>query len=122
MPRGGRDELLLARQLELDRTSGLKRGQYDDIFGQHLLLAAEAAADPFAEHTDLGRIEVEKIAQRAAGEERDLRAGTDVEHAVRVMPGDRAMRLQRRVLNALRGVDPFVHDVGLGEALRNIAV
>ena len=120
--RGGRDELLFPRQLELDRTPSLERRQHDDIFGQHLLLAAEAAADPFAEHSDLGRFQIEQIAQRPAGEERHLRAGTDVEHAAGVLPGDRAVGLERRMLDTLRDVDALVHHIGLGEAYFDIAM
>ncbi len=122
MARGGRDELLFPRQLELDRTPGLERRQHDDVLGQHLLLAAEAAADPFAEHPDLGRCEIEQIAQRPAGEEWHLRAGTDVEHAVGVVPSDRAVGLERRMLDALGGVDALVHHIGLGEAFFDIAM
>ena len=55
MPRRGRDELLLAGQFELDRPSGLERGQRQNVLDEHFLLAAEAAADAFAEHPDLVR-------------------------------------------------------------------
>ena len=42
MARGGADELLLAGELPHHRTAGLQRGQRTQIFGDHLLLAAEA--------------------------------------------------------------------------------
>ena len=74
-----RDELLLPRELQLDRPAGPQRRQRDDVLDQHLLLAAEAAADALAEHPHLGRVEIEQIAQRPAGQERHLRAGADVQ-------------------------------------------
>ena len=49
----GRDELLLARQLEFDRAAGLQRGERQDVLDEHLLLAAEPAADALAEHPNL---------------------------------------------------------------------
>jgi hypothetical protein len=55
----GPDELFLTRELQLDRSSGLQGSQSADVFGQHLLLAAEAAPDALAEHADVDRIEAE---------------------------------------------------------------
>ena len=49
-PRGG--ELLLARQLELDRPAGREHEMADDVLDQHLLLAAEAAADARLDDAD----------------------------------------------------------------------
>ena len=57
--RRGADELLFARELELDRLSGLERRQRDDVLDQHFLLGAEAAAHAFAEHADFAGIEIE---------------------------------------------------------------
>ena len=81
MPRRGRDELLLAGQLQLDRSSGLERRERQNVLDEHLLLAAKAAADAFAEHADLVQGKPKDVRQRAAGQERHLRGGTDIEHA-----------------------------------------
>ena len=101
MPRRGGDELLLAGEFELDRPPGPERGQRENVLDEHLLLAAEAAADALAEHPDLVRCEVENLAQRPPRQERHLRAGAHVEHAGGVDPGEAAMGLQRGVLDPL---------------------
>ena len=119
--RGGGGELFFPRELELDRAPGPQRGEHDDVLDQHLLLAAEPAADLLAKHPDLGRIEIEDAAERAAGEERHLRAGADIEHAILIEPGNRGMGLHRRMLDPLGGVGLFMHQVGFGETLFDVA-
>ena len=53
---GGRaDELLLAGELPFDRPAGLQRREHAEVFRDHLLLAAEAAADPLGEDVDVAR-------------------------------------------------------------------
>ena len=121
MPRRGRDELFLAGQLELDRTAGLERGQRQNILDEHLLLAAEAAADPFAKHPNLVRCEIEDIRQRATGQERRLGAGAHVEAAVGIDPGEAAMGFQRGMLDALGGERCLIGDRGLGQRGGDIA-
>ncbi len=115
------DELLLAGELELHRPSGPQGRQRDDVLDQHLLLAAEAAADAVAVDPHGGRREVEQGAQRAAGEERGLRARAHVEVAVAVEPGHRAVGFEMGVLDALSDVGRFVNEVGGGEALLDVA-
>ena len=119
---GGRaDELLLAGELELHRPSSPQRRQRDDVLDQHLLLAAEAAADAVAVDPHGGRWEVEQGAQRATGEERRLRARAHVEVALAVEPGHRAVRFEMGVLDALGDVSRFVDEVGGREALLDVA-
>ncbi len=102
MPGRGTDELLLAGEFELDRLPGLQHGERDDVFDQHLLLGAKAAADPLAEHADFCRIEIEQrrhSARRARNGvcvlERMLRRSRFVE------PAEGAVRFQVRVLHSL---------------------
>ena len=51
----------------------------------------------------------------------DCERGADVQPLVLVDPGDRAVRLQVRVLAAVRRVGPLVDDVRLGEASLDVA-
>ena len=74
MPRRGRDELLLAGEFEFDRAAGLERGQRQNVLDEHFLLAAEAAADAFAEHPHLVGRQIEEVAPAS----RRVRNGTCV--------------------------------------------
>ena len=121
MPRRGRDELLLAGQFEFDRPSGLQRGERQNVLDEHLLLAAEAAADAFAEHPHLVGRQIEEVGQRAPRQERHLRAGADVQDAVGIDPGEAAMGFQRGVLDALGGEGALIGDGGLRQRGRDIA-
>ena len=120
MARGRGDELLFAGELELDRTAGLERGERADILGQHFLLAAEAAAHAFAKDANAVRHKIEKVTELLLGNVRRLAAGADVKPIV-VEPGDRAMRLEMRVLDAMRGVSALVDYVGLFESRLDVA-
>ena len=53
--RGGADELLLAGEFPLHRAAGLQRGEHAEVLGDHLLLAAEAAADALGEDVHVAR-------------------------------------------------------------------
>ena len=106
---------------KLDRPSGLERGQRQNVLDEHFLLAAETAADAFAEHPDLVRREIENIGQRAPRQERHLRAGADVEDAVRIDPGEAAMGFQGGVLDALGGEGAFIGHRGAGKRGCDIA-
>src|SRR5262249_37201711 len=96
MPCRGRDELLLACEFELDRSSGLQRGHHQDVLDEHLLLAAETTADALAEHADLLGRKIEDLAQRTPRKEWRLRRDADIEHAARISPGEPAMGFERR--------------------------
>ncbi|MGY4357638.1 hypothetical protein ACVW0J_004131 [Bradyrhizobium sp. i1.7.7] len=122
MPRRGRDELLLAGQLQLDRSSGLERRERQNVLDEHLLLAAKAAADAFAEHADLVQGKPKDVRQRAACQERHLRGGTDIEHAGSIEPGEAAMGLQRGVLHAMTVEGRLIGDGRRRECRRHVAV
>ena len=119
---GGRGELFLARELELDRTSGLDGGQRQNVLDEHLLLAPEAAADAFAKHPDLIRRKVKNIRQRKSCQERRLGAATDVESTVAISPCDAAVGLQGGMLDALGRKRSLVGDGGAGESGGDVAV
>ncbi len=121
VPRRRADELFLAGEFELDRLAGFEHGERDDILDQHFLLGAEAAADALAEHADLCRIEIEQRGQRPPREERRLGARPHIEPLRLVEPADRAVRFQMRVLDAVRQISAFVHDIGLGKSLLDVA-
>ena len=93
--------MLLAGEFELHGAAGLQDGERDDVLGEHLLLAAEAAAHALAEHAHLfrGRSKRAQSASRVRNGVCVLRA--DMQPPIRVEPADRAMRLEMRVLHAL---------------------
>src|SRR5580700_7309489 len=104
MPCGRSDELFFAGELELVRPAGLERGERADVFGQNFLLAAEAAANPLAQREHTIRHETEKETELLLGNVRSLAAGADVK-PILVEPRDRAMRLEMRVLDAMRRIN-----------------
>ena len=116
-----RGELLLAGVFPFHRPAGLQRGEHAQVFGDHLLLAAEAAADAFGEHVHVASRQAEQVAELLLHDERRLRAGADMQAAVLVAPGDRAVGFEMDVLHARGGVGPLVHGVGLGEAVGDAA-
>src|SRR4029077_6921615 len=73
MARCGANELLLAGKFPLHRPPGLQRGEYAEIFGQHLLLAAKPTADPLGEHMHVSRAQTEYVAELLLRYERRLR-------------------------------------------------
>ena len=121
MPRRRADELLLAGELPLHRPAGLERGEHAEVLGDHLLLAAEPAADALGEDVQVARAQAEDVAELLPRHERRLRAGADVQPPVVAAPGNRAMRLQMHVLNARGGVGHLVHGVRGLEAVRHAA-
>ncbi len=121
MARGGADELLRPRELPHHRTAGLQRGERAQILGDHLLLAAEAAADALGEDMDVAVEQPEQIAKLLLGDERRLRARAHMQPAVVAPPGDGAVRLQMHVLRARGRIGHLVDGVGLGEALLDAA-
>ena len=98
-----------------------RHGERDDVLGEHLLLAAEAAADALGENPYLVARQIEESAKRVARQKRRLRAGADMQPPIGVQPADRAMGLEMRVLHPLRRIDAFVDDVGFGEACLDVA-
>ena len=100
VPGRGRGELLLPGELQLHRLAEPQHGQRDHVLGEHLLLAAEPAADPRGEHPDLAALQPEQPAQRVPGQERGLRAGPQHQPPA-VHPADRGVGLQVHVLYPL---------------------
>src|ERR671917_417693 len=98
----GPNKLFFAGELQLDRTAGLQGGQSADVFGQHLLLAAEAAADALAKHPDVDRVEAEQVAELRLRYKGGLRTGAHVQPLLFVEPGDRLVRLEVGVLDPVR--------------------
>src|SRR5438034_1352020 len=82
MPRRGRDELFLPRQLEFDRAAGLERCQRKNVLDEHFLLAAEPTADALTEYPHLVGRQMEQVGQRAPCQEWHLRAGADIEDSI----------------------------------------
>ena len=119
--RGGADELLLARELPHHRAADLQRGERAEILGDHLLLAAEAAADALGEHMDLAVVQPEQITELLLGDERRLRARAHMQAAVLAPPGERAVRLEMHVLHARGGVGHLMDGVGFLEAVLDAA-
>ncbi len=125
VPGGGAVELLGAGELQLHRALQAHRGEHHDVLGEHLLLAAEAAADPARDHPDVLLRQVVQRAQCTPGQERHLGAGADHDPlpalVVVLEVRDRAVRLQAGVLHALGAEALLVDQVGLGEALLDAA-
>ena len=91
----------LAGELELHRAPQAQRGERDDVLDEHLLLAAEAAADPAGDHPHPVPGQVEEAAERAR-----VRNGTWLEVRTHSRPSSSIqaiarVRLQRGVLHPL---------------------
>ena len=121
MPGRGADELVLARPFPLHGTTDLHRGEQDEVFRDHLLLAAEAAADALGEDVEVAGPEAHQVAELLLGRERSLGAGADVPAPVLALPGDRTVRLEMDVLHARRRIGHLVDGVGFLEALGDVA-
>ena len=80
--RSAPDELLLARELEPDRPACGEHEVADDVLDQHLLLAAEAAADARLDHADALHGKAEQRRHHAADMERHLGRGAQDEAIV----------------------------------------
>ncbi len=114
--------MFFAGEFKFYRPSCPDGGQGKNVFDEHFLFAAKTAADAFAEHPDLVRREVKNFRQRAQRQEWYLRAGTHVQDAGRIDPGEPAMGFQGGVLDALGGERSLVGDRGLGQGPGDIAI
>ena len=121
MPGGGGGELFGPGEFQLHRAVELQRGQRHDVLGEHLLLAAEAAAHPAGDHPDLLFRQAEDPAQGPPDQERDLAGGADQQPPVTAEGGDGGMGFERRVLHPLGPVRVLVDEVRRGEPGRHIA-
>ena len=121
MAGGGCGELLLAGHLPDHGAPELQHGERDEVFRQHLLLAAEAAPDPAADHAHPLAREIVEGAERVAGQEGHLRRGADDEAARRIDQAERRMRLEMAVLHPLRDIDALVDRLGFREPRLHVA-
>ena len=86
-------ELFLARVLDLHRPARGQRQRAADIFQQHLLLAAESAADARLDHVHAAHRNLQNHRHLAAAMVRHLRAGADHQAIVGIQPADGDVRL-----------------------------
>jgi hypothetical protein len=93
------------------RVSSSFTGARDDVLDQHLLLAAEPAAQPPGFDIHLGGRQIEQRAQRPAGQKRGLGRGTQAKPPRIVKPPDCRMGLERHMLSALRLKAGLIGDV-----------
>ena len=125
VPARGHGELIGARELVAHRHAEAQHRQRHQILGEHLLLGAEAAADPLGEHLHIVGTETEDVAQLFSDEEGHLRAGADDQTAVLVTPTRATVRLQMHMLHTLGLPAPPDHRAtrgfGVGDAGRDIA-
>ncbi len=110
MPERGARELLGARELVGHGPAGAEDGEHHEVFGEDLLLAAEAAADARGEDAHALARHVEDVGEFVAREEGHLGGGADDDTSVVVEPADARMGLELRVRDA-RGL-PFARDDG----------
>ena len=88
MARRGSDELFQAGELPHHGAARFQRGKRAEILGEHLLLGAEASADPFGEDVHLAVEQSEQITKLLLGDERRLRTRPDMQPAVLAPPSD----------------------------------
>ena len=110
MPHRCPHEFVRARELVAHGATGPKDGECDEILGEDLLFAAEAAADACGEHPNPVGWEVEEAGQLVASEEGHLGRGADDQATVVIDPADRAVRFELCVAHSLGLPRPFDHD------------
>ncbi|CAH0267232.1 hypothetical protein SRABI128_03297 [Microbacterium sp. Bi128] len=121
MPQRRPHELVGARELVRHRATELEHRERREVFGEELLLATEAAADPVREHADAVALEAEDVREFVAGEERHLRRRAEDEAALVVEPPDGSVRLERRVCDARRTPLAAHRGVARGEGFVDVA-
>ena len=93
-----------------------------EILDQHLLLAAEAAADARLDHADAAHRQPDQRRDHAAHVEGHLGAGADDQAVVFVPPGERDVGLDVGLLHLLDAVFAFVDKGGVGQGRVHVAV
>ena len=78
-------------------------------------------ADALAEDANVLQTKGEQVAEFVPTDERGLRRGADIQPLVFVDPGDRAVRLQVRVLATVRRVRTFVDGIRPGKTSFDVA-
>ena len=121
MALGGGDDGFLAREHQAHRPARLHRHQRQHALVDHVLLAAEAAADGAHDEPHL----VDRLrddARQHVAVVRDVLAGReDGDDAVVIDVGEAGLRLEIGVLDLLGGVDLLDDQIGFGEALLDVA-
>ncbi len=93
-----------------------------EILDQHLLFAAEAAADTRLDHADATHRQSDQRSDHAAHVEGYLGAGADDQAVVFVPPGECNMRLDVGLLHLLDSVFAFVDKGGASQGSVHVAV
>ena len=117
------DEGLLAVDHHAHGAAGLARQQRgDQLDVERLGAAAEAAADMRLDHADARHVHVEDLRQHQVHVVGHLRGGVHG-HAVAhgVVVGDRGVHLHLVLADLGAVVGALAHQIGLGEALRDVA-
>ena len=112
MARAGGTELLLASILEFDRPAGRNCQMGAQVFDQHLLLAAEAAADTRFHDTDPADRQAEQGRNHAAYVKGDLGAGANDQPVIFIPVGNDNVRLDARLLHLVDAVFALEYKVG----------
>ena len=108
----GGAKLHLARVFELDRAASCYGEMGAQVFDEHLLLAAEAAADARFHDADAADGQAEQGGDHAADVEGDLGTGADDEAVVFIPVGDDDVGLDAGLLHLMNAVFAFEDKVG----------
>ena len=122
MARAGAGELLGAGVLKTHRPAGRNGQVRTEIFDQHLLLAAEAAADARLDHADALDRQPDQRGDHAAHVEGHLGAGADHHALVFVPVGDDDVRLDGCLLHLMYMIGALENMIRRGQPLLHIAV
>ena len=121
MPAARHVELFFARVFDLHRPARGQRQRAANIFQQHLLLAAESAADARLDHVHAAHRDLQDHRHLAAGVIRHLGAAADHQAVVGVQPTDGDVRLQRAMLLPLGAEFTLDDKVGIAETVFHVA-
>ena len=122
MARARAGKLLLAGVLKAHRPAGRQGQMGAEVFDQHLLLAAKAAADARLDHPDLAQGQTKQRRHHAPHVERHLGAGANHQPVVLIPPRQHDVRLDRRLLHLLHRVLALEDMGGLGQCGLHVAV
>ena len=93
----------------------------DNIFQQHFLLDAEAAANAWLDDPNLAYRQPQKRGDHTPGMERYLGAGADDQSLIFVPPTDGDVRFDGRLLYLMDIISALKNMVGFFEALLHVA-
>ena len=115
-------ELLLPGVFKLHRSPGGNRQVGAEVFDEHLLLAAEAAADAGFHHPDAAHGQAEQGRNHPPHVEGNLRAGADDQPVVLVPVGEDDVGFDAGLLHLMHPVFALVDEVGLGQRGLDVVV